>query len=89
MAAEYKLECMEFIDKMSSHEYLMYIVLKEMENKEHRAIKNLMFEVLFGKPSETFIRMINESKEPIEELVEDTDGNIKYYNFSFKKVLRN
>lgn len=89
LAAEYKLECMEFIDKMSSHEYLMYIVLKEMENKEHRAIKNLMFEVLFGKPSETFIRMINESKEPIEELVEDTDGNIKYYNFSFKKVLRN
>lgn len=85
-ATELKRECIEVIDNMSSHEYLMYIVLKELEKKENRAIKNLMFEVLFGKPNEAFIAMINKSKEDIYLLQEDEFGDEKYYGISFKKL---
>ena len=86
VASEYKLACMEEINKMSTHEYLMYITLKEMDKKENRQIKNLMFEVLFGKPDETFIHMINKSKEPICKIEEAEDGGETYYSFRFKRV---
>lgn len=84
-AVELKLECMDIIDKMSSHEYLMYIVLRDLEAKENRDIKNLVFEVLFGKPNETFIGMINESKELLEVLTEDNSGDEQYYSFKFSR----
>lgn len=82
-AAAYKRECINFIDKLSSHEYLMYIVLKDLEAKENKDIKALMFEVLFGKPNETFMKMINLSKEPIQRIQEDENGEEIYYNFRF------
>ena len=85
-AALYKRECIALIDKMSAHEYLMYIVLKDMEKKENRSIKNLMFEVLFGKPNETFMKMINESREPIYMLEEDENGSETYYSFKYKRI---
>ena len=86
VATEYKLACMEEINKMSTHEYLMYITLKEMDKKENRQIKNLMFEVLFGKPDETFMGMINKSKEQICKIEEAVDGDEIYYSFRFKRV---
>ena len=54
--------------------------------RENRQIKNLMFEVLFGKPDETFIHMINKSKEPICKIEEAEDGGETYYSFRFKRV---
>ena len=85
-ATRYKRECMDVIDKMSSHEYLMYIVLKEVEKKENRSIKNLMFEVLFGKPNETFMGMIEKSRAQIGVIEEDEDGEETYYSLKFKRV---
>lgn len=80
---------MDVIDKMSSHEYLMYIVLKEVEKKENRSIKNLMFEVLFGKPNETFMGMIEKSKDKICVIEEDPNGEEQYYSLRFKRVCAN
>lgn len=86
VAAQIKQECINIIDKMSLHEYLMYLVLKEIDKKENRAIKKLLFEVVFGKPDGTFMRMIENSKETIYTLVESADGTEKYYGFSFKRI---
>lgn len=80
-----KRECIDVIDSMSSHEYLMYIVLKEVEKKENSSIRNLMFEVLFGKPNETFMQMIAASKEPIAKIEEDEEGDESYYLFKFSR----
>lgn len=86
IADEYKQECIKAIEQMSSHEYLMYIVLKEIDKKENRALRTMMFEVLFGKPNETFMSMIKNSKEPIERIEEDEQGAEKYYDFHYKRV---
>ena len=86
IAAQLKAECESAMSKMSSHEYLMYLVLKEVEKKENRSIKNLMFELMFGKPDETFMRMVTDSKETVYMLVEDAEGDEKYYGFSFKRA---
>lgn len=87
IAAQLKAECESAMSKMSSHEYLMYLVLKEVEKKENRSIKNLMFELMFGKPDETFMRMVTDSKETVYMLVEDAEGDEKYYGFSFKRAV--
>ena len=86
IAAQLKQECENAISKMSSHEYLMYLVLKEVEKKENRSIKNLMFEIMFGKPDETFMKMVDESRETVYMLVEDVEGTENYYDFSFKRA---
>lgn len=81
-----KQQCIAAISKMSSHEYLMYLVLREVEKKENCAIKNLMFETMFGKPDETFIKMVNASKEPVYMIEEDENGSEKYYDYHYKRV---
>lgn len=86
IASQLKQECQRAISKMSSHEYLMYLVLKEVEKKENRSIKSLMFEIMFGKPDETFMKMIRDSKEDLSILIEDLEGDEKYYDFKFKRV---
>lgn len=86
IADEYKQECIKTIEQMSSHEYLMYIVLKEIDKKENRALRTMMFEVLFGKPNETFMTMIKKSKEPIERIEENEHGAEKYYDFYYERV---
>lgn len=86
IADEYKQECIKTIEQMSSHEYLMYIVLKEMDKKENRSLRTMMFEVLFGKPNETFMTMIKKSKEPIERIEEKEDGTERYYDFYYERV---
>lgn len=86
VAAQLKQQCVSAIEKMSSHEYLMYLVLKEVEKKENRSIKSLMFDTMFCKPNETFMKMIEHSREPIFMIVEDENGVEKYYDFPFKRV---
>ncbi len=86
LADQCKQECIEEIESMTSHEYLMYIVLKEMDKKENRSIRGVMFEVLFGKPDETFMRMINASKTPLEYIEEDETGTESYYGFHYKRI---
>lgn len=85
-AFQIRQECENVLSKMSSHEYLMYLVLKEMEKHENRDIKNFMFEIMFGKPDETFMGMIEKSKEPVYMLEEWAEGTERYYDFSFKRV---
>lgn len=84
-----KEQCENEIDHLSSHEDLMYLVLKELDKKENRAIRNFMFEIMFGKPNETFMKMILDSKETVYKLEEDENGSEKYYDFTFKKVASN
>lgn len=84
--AEKRQECIDAVDKMSESEYTMYLTLKEIDNKEYRDVSRFVFEVLFGKPNESFFKMILNSKEDMQELVEAEDGDIKFYEFNYSKV---
>ena len=85
--AERRQECIDAIDKMSECEYTMYLTLKELDIKETKDVYRFIFEVLFGKPNESFFRMIEASKEPLYTLEEAEDGDITLYEFKYKKVL--
>lgn len=86
-AAEKKRACVDAIGKMSETESIMYAVLKELDKKEYKDVARFVFEVLFGKPNESFFKMINKSKEPLYELRECLDGDITLYDFKFRRIL--
>ena len=86
MVAERRQECINEIDKMSEDEYTMYLVLKELDNKETRDDYRFVFEVFFGKPNEAFFKLIDKSKDTLYELMECKIGNIQLYDFNYLKV---
>lgn len=86
-AALLKRQYIRIVDNLSKHTYLTYLVLKELDNKKYRSLHNLMFEILFGEPNETFMKMINESKEDMTKIIEIEGGEILLFNKQFSKVL--
>lgn len=86
LAAERKQQCVNEIDEMSNCEMVMYNTLKEIDLPESKDVARFLFEVLFGKPNLAFFTMINHSKEPLYELVEDENGGIQLYDLRFSKV---
>lgn len=84
-AAERKQEAIDVISAMSENEYVMYLTLRELDKKENRDIARFVFEVLFGKPNESFFKMIDSSKGPIREMVESPTGDVEYFGIKFEK----
>lgn len=84
--AERRQDCINAIDKMSECEYTMYITLKELDNKETRDVYRFIYEVVFGKPNESFFKMIENSREPMFKVEEVEGGEIELYGFKFHKV---
>lgn len=85
-ASDIKQECVDAIDKMTNSPAVMYLVLRELDSKKYRDISRYVFEVLFGKPNESFFRMIELSKDRIYELTETYDGELEFYGHKFTKI---
>ena len=85
-SAERKQLCIEDVEKMTESPLTMYQTLRALDNKENRDVSRFMFEVLFGKPNESFFKMINDSKEPTYELRETENGDIHIYDFNYDKI---
>lgn len=85
-AADVKQECTEYINNLSINETTMYLLLIALDKKEYHHIKRRIFETLFGTPNQTFFEMICECKEGIQKIVECDDGDIKLYDYRFKKT---
>lgn len=81
-----KQNCIEEVDRMTSCPATMYLTLKELDNKDSRDVARFVFEVLFGKPDESFFSMIKDSRENIFTLVEDDDGDLRFYDYRFRKA---
>lgn len=84
-ALELKQKYMQIVDELSENEYMMGLVLRELDNPAYRSLHSIMFEVLFGKPNETFIRMINRTKEPMPRIIEEKDGEITMFQRRYTK----
>lgn len=85
-AWEIKQSCIEAICDMSSSPSTMYLVLRELDNPENKDVARYVFEVLFGRPDQEFFKMIQESRETVYTLEECDDGDLKFYDYRFRKV---
>jgi len=84
-----KKECTEDISKNLS-EKTVHQLLSLIENDEHSKIQRLLFYALFSS-SEAFIKMINNSAEPVKKLVECKPNEAEFilYGIPFKsKVVK-
>lgn len=86
LAADVKQECVEYINNLSISEITMYLLLTVLDKKEYHHVRRRIFETLFGTPNQTFFKMISECKKDIQKVMECDNGDIKLYNYSFKKT---
>ena len=85
-AGEIKQDCIEEVESMLTCPSAMYLVLKDLDNPESQDVSRFLFEVLFGRPDEEFFKLIKESAEDIYTLINDDNGNIKFYGLNFSKI---
>jgi len=84
-ASERRQDCIEAVMSLSDNPAVMYLTLKELDNRDSKDVSRLAFDVLFGKPNEAFYKMLKESREDIYTLDEDPDGDIDFYGLKFSK----
>ena len=84
-AAEIMRDCIEAINKLSLCEYAMYLALKEVDKHGNDKMSALMFDVLFSVSNESFFNLIKSSAESLYRLQESLEGEIKVYDFCYKK----
>ncbi len=71
------------IDSESIGNSTMYVLLRSLEDKDNRSIKNVLLECLWLCGNESFKRNILDSATQIDTLIEGGD-DIKLFNFGFK-----
>ncbi len=86
LADEAKQDCINYICGMKIGEKSMRYLVGLIESKDFSDISRFLFGILFGKPNEEFYKLIQSSKSDIYKLVEDKNGNIRIYDFLYKKV---
>jgi hypothetical protein len=79
-------DCVEALNKMTLCDYAMYLALKELDKQGNDKVSALLFDVLFNVSNEAFFNLIISSAEPLSRLQEFFDGEIKIYDFCYKKV---
>lgn len=86
---EMRQECIDYICNMKIGDKTMRYLINLIDSDSCSDISRFMFNVLFGKPNDDFYRLIEISKEDIYGLQEDDNGDIKIYDFRYKRVVLN
>lgn len=79
---EYK-DCVAYVSSLVLGEKTMRHLLTLLDKKEYSDISRFLFSVLFMTANNDFYKLIAHSKEPIELLKEDKDGDIFIYDFPY------
>ena len=86
MISEKIKQCVDKIMKFEWSEPSLYLMIKEIDNKKNSSIVTFLYDVLFYAPNSIFFNLIKQSCEDMFDLVEDKNGDIKIYDFKYKKV---
>lgn len=84
-ASEVRQDCIDAIDAEIKSPSVIYLLLKELDNPDTRDVYRYLFDVLFGRPDESFFKMIEQSKESIDVLAEDQEGDTVFYGYRFSR----
>jgi hypothetical protein len=87
--SEARQKCTEYIGKLSFSKSTMIYMLSLFDSNEYKHISRIFMNTLFGYPNTSFYRIIKESTEPIELLIENKEGNIKVFDMNFTKTYKN
>lgn len=88
IAYGYRQDCIEKIGKLNISPATMITMLKILDKPEHLKHKRLVFYTLFGYPNTAFHEVLVLSKEPLEVIKADKDGDIDIYGTKFSRHTR-
>lgn len=87
-AAEIREQAIRDLQEINISDKTMYYILKHMED-EHKSIARYMFFFLLDIKNyvmrEKVLNVLQDSSEPIDELVEDENGSIQIYDYHYRK----
>lgn len=81
-------ESYEYIKSIKLSEHTAYRLLLALDDPANKDVSRSLFYMLFSLPNEDFLRLINNSRVPVDQLVE-TDGeeyDLKIYDFKFVRT---
>jgi len=78
--------CVDQIMKFDWCENSLYLMLKEMDNKDNAPVLRLLFDILFQTPNDMFFNLVKQSSGVMYDVVESNDGDARLYDFLYKKV---
>lgn len=88
---EIKNDCVNYVSSQNINCATMKYLLVLLEHERYKDISGLMTEILFDSPiscfQSEFYKLINESRELVYELKEDSGGEYNIFDFQFKKVI--
>lgn len=76
------------VNSILRNQAVVYLLFKELDKEENKGLLFLTLEILLYNPfpNEYFLNLLNESKEDLNKLVEDKDGDIILYQRTFKRT---
>lgn len=90
IVSEIRDECYDYIKTIQLNRHTAYKLLLAIEDPKNKDISRSLFYMLFAVPNDSFLSLLQQSKEEIRVL-EETDSNecdLKIYGFNFvKKVV--
>lgn len=85
LVADVRQDCIDAIDAEIKSPSVIYLLLKELDSPETKDVYRYLFDVLFGRPDESFFKMIDQSKGGIEMMQENPDGETVFYGYKFAR----
>lgn len=89
LSATCRQDCIDYVGEIEMTTHTMIYLLKHIESEEYQDARRPIFNTLFGYPNSSFYELIRHSARPVPMLVEDPDGPIHIFDFSFTPVYAN
>lgn len=88
MCDDIRQSCIDVLSRMRLSANTMYWLLNSIESEKCKDISSFIFSTLFATSHQSFYNLIKNNQLPQEILIEDLNGKIKIFDFSFSKTYK-
>lgn len=85
MTNDLKYKLYSYVNGLKINLNTTYFLISCIDREEFSGISRLLLYVLFTNSNSSFFYLMMNSKKNMKQLIEDDEGNIKLYDFTFKK----
>lgn len=86
MVTEAKSGFYEYMDGLDLNKSTMISLLQSVESEKTEKFMTTLFYGLFGTGNRSLFNCIRDSREPIESIVPDPDGDIEIYGYRYSEI---
>lgn len=86
IAYEKKQDLIEYVSSLEISDKSVRYILSLIDTDEYKGLASYIFSIILDTSNEKFYRLIDASKEVIQKLEEDEDGDIDIMGFKYRKI---